>query len=122
MRGQVKVLQQWQNNLQTLEQRGVSQQLMNELRGMGAGASGQIQALTKMDSSRLAEFESLYSQRMGIAGQEAQSLMSGQKMIDTLIESQINITVTNSNIKSEDDVEIVARQIVQKLKLAGIRV
>ena len=122
MRGQVRIMEQWQNNLQKLEQRGLSQQLMNELRGMGAGSASQIQALTRMSDERLAEFQSLYGQRMSIAGQEAQAQIAGQNMIDTLIESQINITITDSNIRNDEDAEKTAQKIIQKLKLAGVRI
>ena len=122
LRGQVKILQQWQSNLATLQQRGLSNELMSQLRSMGAGASGQIQALTTMSDERLAEFQNLYGQRMGIAGQEAQKQLEAQSKIETLIESQINITISNSNIRSDDDVEKTAQKIIQKLKLAGVRI
>jgi len=122
MKAQVKAMGDWRDALGQLESRGVGQGFVNMLREMGPSQVDAIKALARMSDSQLSEYQSLYGEKSNIAGQQASAFMSGQKMADTIIESQINITVANSNIKSEDDVEIVARQIVQKLKLAGIRV
>jgi hypothetical protein len=122
LRAQVKAIQQWQSNLATLEQKGMSQELISTLRAMGPSQAGAIQGLARMTTEQMKEYESLYGTKMGIAGQEAYRSVSETNRADKLFGNQVNITIANSNIKTEEDAEKVARDIIQKLKLAGVRI
>jgi len=118
LKAQVSAMKEWQSSLGALQKKGVSGQLLNELRGMGAGAVDQIKALGSMSSSQLKEYMGLYNQKYSIAGQESQKMMSGNAKID----KQINLYITGNTIKSEDDVEKVTNNIVKRLRLAGVKV
>lgn len=122
LQAQTRAIGEWQKNIATLESRGISGELLQELRNMGVSQSGAIKGLTRMTDDQLNQYMGSYSQKMNIAGQEAYKTVAGQQKIDTMIESQINITITDSNIRSADDTERVAKEIVRKLKLTGINI
>jgi len=106
----------------TLEERGINKNLLEQIRSMGPQAVDQAVALAKMTNEQLAEYGQLYEQRTGIASEQAGIATMRASQIDTNIEKQINITITESNIKSEEDAREMANKIVRELRLAGVSI
>lgn len=71
LESQVTGLQDWTGNLKALEQRGVSKGLMEELRGMGTSAAGEIALLNQMTDDELDQYVSLWKQKQRLAKKEA---------------------------------------------------
>jgi hypothetical protein len=115
LKAQIKAMSEWRSAMTTLQNRGVSGEMLNDLRSMGPGAVDSIKALAGMSDSKLKEYVGLYGQKNSIAGGEASKLVAGQNTIETNIEKQIVINVTG--VKS--DGEAVANAIVKKLRVAG---
>ncbi len=117
MRGQLNAMIEWQSSLANLSKRGVAGDIMTELRGMGPGAVDQIGALARMDDAQLNEWLSMYRQRQGIASTEGDKYATSQWRADQYVEN-MNNTI---NITEASDPEYIAKLVVKKLRLAGVR-
>ena len=82
LRSQVAGYSQWTKDLASLEKRGVSGTLLEELRNKGVTSAGEISALTRMSDAELAEYERLYKQKESIGKSEA--IKETQKQVDEL--------------------------------------
>lgn len=71
LQSQVTGLRDWSNNLKNLERRGISGDMLDELRGMGTDAAGEIALMTQMTDSQLDEYVSLWKQKQSLARKEA---------------------------------------------------
>lgn len=71
LQSQVTGLRDWSNNLKNLERRGVSGDMLDELRDMGTDAAGEIALMTQMTDSELDEYISLWKEKQRIARKEA---------------------------------------------------
>lgn len=71
LQSQVTGLQDWETNLNSLKRRGVSKGLMDELRGMGTSAAGEIALLNQMTDEELDQYTALWKQKQRLAGKEA---------------------------------------------------
>lgn len=120
LNSQTRALATWQKNLQSIEGRGASQTFLAELRALGPSQSGAIKGIAKMSDIQLQDYQRMFSMKNEIAGQEAYRSMVEQQRIDTMIESQINITITDSNIRNNEDTERIANDIIRRLKLKGV--
>ena len=84
---------------------------------MGPQAVDQVKALAAMTDAQLSEYNKLYSQRYGIAGEQAQKVVARESQIETLIEKQeINIKVENGDARK------IANDIIRELRLAGVSI
>lgn len=81
LKSQVTGLKEWSGNLKDLENRGVSADMMEELRGMGVSAAGEIQLMTQMTDEELDQYVSLWKQKQRLARKEA------QKELEPLLQS-----------------------------------
>lgn len=72
LKSQVTGLKEWTGNLQSLEKRGLSADMMEELRGMGVSAAGEIQTMTQMTDEELDQYAGLWKQKQRLARKEAQ--------------------------------------------------
>lgn len=118
LKAQIKAMSEWRGALATLEQRGVSQAFLQDLRAMGPAAVDSIAALSRMTDTQLQEYNRLYNEKYKMAGSEAQTATAGQTRIDTNIENQINLSVTGS----KGDATTIANEIVRQLRAAGYHV
>jgi hypothetical protein len=118
LKAQVKAMGEWRNSLTSLEKKGVSKELISDLRSMGAGSVDSVNALAKMSDSQLKEYQSLYGQKYSIAGSESSKMFASDQKAQTVIEKQINLTVTGS----KGDAEVIVNAIVKKLRLAGYNI
>lgn len=71
LKSQVNGLQDWSKNLKELENRGISGDMLEELRGMGTSAAGEIALLTELTDEELDEYISLWKQKQRLARKEA---------------------------------------------------
>jgi len=71
LKSQVKGLREWSSNLRELEQRGVTGDMLDELRGMGVDAAGEIALMTEMTDGELDEYIALWKQKQRLAQREA---------------------------------------------------
>ncbi|GLI51354.1 hypothetical protein TSYNTROOL_14400 [Tepidanaerobacter syntrophicus] len=120
MKAQVKAMTQWTSALATLNNRGVNQSFLNELRAMGPQNVDYIRALAQMSNEQLAQYQALYGQKYDIAQREAERMVTTQQKIDKYVEQEISINITGNKISSDDDVDRIAKEIVRKLKLKGV--
>lgn len=105
MKAQVKNLVDWRSNLQSLKQKGASGQMIEELRGLGLGSSGEVGALTRMSGSDFNQYQDLYNTRGVMSGNPKNS---GQMVMNFY-----------GPISSEDTAEKYANQIKESLALGG---
>lgn len=80
---QVELLEQWQKDMQTLVDRGVTGAMLEELREQGPKAAAEIHSLTKMTDAELSEFGELYAQKIKLATETAVNELGGLQLAIT---------------------------------------
>jgi hypothetical protein len=115
LKAQIKAMGEWRTTMASLEKRGVSSELLNDLRGMGPSAVDSIKGLAGLSDAKLKEYTSLYGQKGTMGGEQAAKYVTANNAAQTKIEKQTNIYVTGS----KGDADAVANAIVKKLRLAG---
>lgn len=76
---QVNVLNSFYSGLDQLSARGVSGEMVEEIRGMGPKAVDQLEALLSMTDDQLSRYTDLYAEKQQIANEEALEELSGLK-------------------------------------------
>jgi TP901 family phage tail tape measure protein len=115
LRAQVSAMGEWQQAMSALESRDINKNLLEQVRAMGPQAVDQVKALARLNDAQLAEYNQLFTQRTGIAGEQAEKVVARETRIDTMIENQI----LNINVESSDARKI-ANDIVRELRMAGV--
>ncbi len=64
-------MKKWSDNLQKLQERGMSESILNSLRGMGLGGAGIVAGLAKMSGTQLDKALEYMQATRGIGGQQA---------------------------------------------------
>lgn len=77
LRGQVEAFKEWQKDMLTLEKRGVSGDLLQELRDLGPQAAGNIKALTQLTDEELDEYTKLFGEKSKLAAEQASYELGG---------------------------------------------
>ena len=67
LQSQVDGMKNWQDDLATLEGRGLDETFLAELQGMGVKAAAQIDLLANMTDEQLTQYVALWKQKMNIA-------------------------------------------------------
>lgn len=117
MKAQVAAMGEWQQAIGSLEQRDINKNLLEQVRAMGPQAVDQVKALAAMTDAQLSEYNKLYSQRYGIAGEQAEKVVARESQIETLIEKQeINIKVESGDARK------IANDIIKQLRLQGVSI
>lgn len=98
LKSQVTGLKDWQSNLNSLSRRGVSKGLMDELRGMGTSAAGEIAILNQMTDEELDEYTALWKQKQNLAKKEAK-----KELAPMLKETQNQIAQLRADAAKEMD-------------------
>ena len=78
--GQVELLSQWQNDLQDLMSKGISDAMLDELREQGPKAAAEIHALTQMSDDELGAFGELYAQKIKLSTESAIAELGGLQL------------------------------------------
>lgn len=71
LNSQVHGLRDWSDNLRSLERRGVTGSMLDELREMGTDAAGEVAIMEQMTDAELDEYISLWKEKQRIARREA---------------------------------------------------
>lgn len=71
LQSQVEGLRDWRNNLRNLERRGVSGDMLDEIREMGTDAAGEVAVMSQMTDEQLDEYIALWKQKQRLARSEA---------------------------------------------------
>ena len=71
LKSQVEMLEDYNSAIASLEERGINADFINELKEMGVGATGEIEALAKMTDSALSEYVSLWEEKNALAHEAA---------------------------------------------------
>lgn len=94
LRGQVNQMEQFYAGLETLAQRGVGADLVDEIRQMGPKAKDQLDALLAMSDGKLKEYAGLYAEKQKLASDTAAAELAG-----FLRETEAKIAQGNQKIK-----------------------
>ncbi|KAA0956627.1 hypothetical protein FQ085_11580 [Planococcus sp. ANT_H30] len=89
LKGQVDGFKDWSEDIAELSKKGIEEGLLEELRAMGPAAYGEIAALNSLSAGQLAEYESLWKEKTGLARSQALTETEGlrvdtEKQIDEL--------------------------------------
>lgn len=79
LESQLKVMEEWQGNINSLANRGISGDLLTELREMGPDAAGEIAALNRMSDGELKQYVSLWKEKSNLARSQAEYELSGMR-------------------------------------------
>lgn len=71
LRGQVEALQDWSDNINELQEKGITGPLLDELRKLGPNASAEIEALTRLTEEQLEEYQELFNKKLQLAEGQA---------------------------------------------------
>lgn len=115
LKSQVTGLQEWSTNLQALERRGVSGDMLDELRDMGTDAAGEIAVMTQMTDDELDEYVSLWRQKQRLARSEA------TKELEPLLYST-RAQIQQLRHETEKELEEYRLQYVQAMAEIGVEI
>lgn len=119
LRGQVLQMEKWQTAIMDLKERlGQDSALFQEIVAKGPSAAGEVMAVSRMADEQLAQYESLFGQKLQIGTQVAGIQQAGAMGISN---NGVTINVTGNNISDSLDVDIIADRIANKLKLVGVQ-
>lgn len=99
LQGQVIALQDWRDELDKLEQKGVAKGLIEELQEMGPAAASQIKALNTLSESRLEAYVDMWIAKHNLAHNQAVYELDGLRL-DT--DKQIAKLQENSKTELEE--------------------
>ena len=71
LKSQVEGIKEWRENLEVLQEKGISSELLQQLRELGPTSAGEIEALTKLTEEQLEEYSNLWQEKMQQAQEEA---------------------------------------------------
>lgn len=74
---QIRALEDYSEAIENLASRGISTELLNELKDQGVDAVAEIQALAAMTDEELARYNELYAEKMELAARQAALEISG---------------------------------------------
>ena len=77
LKSQVEAFKGWQQDMLSLEKRGVSGDLLEELRDLGPQAAGDIKALTQLTDEELDEYTKLFGEKSKLAAEQATHELGG---------------------------------------------
>lgn len=77
LENQTKVFKQWQEDLETLKERGIGGALLEELQEMGPSAAKEIRALTQLSDEELTRYGQAYAEKTMLAAQQAMDELGG---------------------------------------------
>lgn len=98
LKTQVTGLEEWSNNLDVLEKRGIGGDLLKELQEMGTGAAGEVELLTQMTEEELQEYLTLFKQKQRLAKAEA-----SKELQPLLRQTEEQIAQMRATVSSELD-------------------
>ncbi len=82
LQDQVGELETWRDNIAELERKGISPDLMSELRSMGPKALDELKALNKLSSGELTKYADLWSEKYRLANTQAKKELENMVVIN----------------------------------------
>lgn len=77
LEGQIESIQSFYDNINALSERGVSAELVDEIRGMGVSASDELEGLLTLSDEKLTEYSELFGKKQELANKIAMEELSG---------------------------------------------
>ena len=71
LQGQISNIQEFYDGLAKLSERGISDAMIEDIRGMGVGAVDQLSALLSLSDDKLSEYADLYAEKQKVANKYA---------------------------------------------------
>lgn len=90
LRDQGAALSEWEQSLNALAERGIGEQLVEELQAMGPASKAQIKALLTLTDEQLTEYVSLYEGKYAFARKKAEIELEGLKESTTQAIKDLN--------------------------------
>lgn len=115
LQSQVTGLRDWSNNLKSLERRGVSGDLLDELRDMGTDAAGEVALMTQMTDEQLDEYISLWKQKQSLARKEA------KRELEPLLEDTED-QIAQLKIQTEQELAQYKQEYVDAMREIGVEI
>ncbi|MDD3288112.1 MAG: hypothetical protein PHX43_03805 [Alphaproteobacteria bacterium] len=101
LHGQVEEFRNWQENLNALAGRGITDEMLKELQDMGPSAAGEIASLNKMSDEELTDYATLWQVKYNLAHTQA---------IDELETMREDSIVVIQEMREEANAEITLLQ------------
>ena len=101
LQSQVDGLKDWRDNLNTLEKRGIGDELLAELQDLGPQSAAQVKLLTQMTDDQLTKYVNLFRQKNRIARKQA---------VDELAPMRDDITDQIAELKRQTAKELESYQ------------
>ena len=99
LQSQIYALEEYAEIMQKLTEKGISADLLAELQEQGVGAVDELRALARMSDEELLKYDSLYTQKMQLAAEQAAKELGGAStnIIDSVAEA-VDTLNTNATI------------------------
>lgn len=113
----LRQFQNWQQSIEQLSLKGVSEQLIQQIRGMGVEGLSISGALLTMSSAERKDIERMLMEREAIATTQATTQVMARDIQEQKRDIVINI---NGDITSEEDARKMAEKMVRELQRRNI--
>ncbi len=107
LKSQVDAFKQWQSNLESLSNRGISDALLEEFRQLGPKSAQEINALTTLSDNALSKYVELFTEKTKLAREQAQKELG---------EFSFQSDTVFVNGENEDVLKSVSAKVVDVLK------
>lgn len=111
LESQVIALMDYSSAINSLERRIDDEGLMNELRAMGVGAVGELEALNRMSDTQLEKYVTLYKQKFNLASGQAETEL--RPMTDS-----INRQLENLRKQADYELKELADEVAKNINTA----
>lgn len=71
LQGQVETFEEWQKNMQELQERGITGALLEELKELGPRSAAEIEALTELTDAELEKYQELFNKKIDLSENQA---------------------------------------------------
>lgn len=103
LKGQVEAFKNWQADIDDLDKKGISENLLSELREMGPKAADEIHALTTLSDTALQEYVDLFEEKGKLASEQAKSEIGEFEMPITLVNDEEKVEVNTESVLGATD-------------------
>lgn len=118
---QVWALEEYSEIMQELAKRGISDALFAELQEQGVGAIDELRALARMSDEELAKYDSLYTEKMQLAAEQAAKEMgiASVGIVDSVAEAveslntNASVVVNQAENNQETLLDLIATKVAE---------
>lgn len=120
LKDQITAFSEWTKNINSLADRGVSSELIDELREMGPSSAAEIAALNKMTDEQLDQYVDLWKTKQELAEEQAEFELEDMRleMKDTISQLKEDARIELKEYRATwlDEVDTLNEETDQKLK------